>query len=202
MKLMVIGFPKSGTTTITRALEASGLRPAHWQDEGSRFVGALIYHAVLSGMDPFAHLKGYDAVTQSDVCMPGKGINYWPNLDFAILQAIRRAHPDCLFLLNYRRPEAIADSIAKWPGLQNRINNGDIPGLPPGYGNDRDHLIRWIENHFSACRAYFGADDRFLEIDIEQSDAPKLLGDKLGVEIVEWGDFKPSVSRPGWSHRG
>ena len=43
MKLLVIGFPKSGTTSITAALEASGLKPLHWRDRQGRFAGKLIY---------------------------------------------------------------------------------------------------------------------------------------------------------------
>jgi hypothetical protein len=191
MKLMVIGFPKSGTTSITEAMNASGLRAAHWQDDQSRYVGALIYDAVFKGLDPFAHLSGYEAVTQADVCLPAIGINYWPNLDFAILRAIRRAHPDCLFVLNYRRPEAICESIVNWPGMQKRFVVSNIPGLPRGIGGKREHLRTWIENHFDACRTYFANDERFIEIDIEREDAPERLGNALGLPVVGWGDHKP-----------
>lgn len=196
MKLMVIGFPKSGTTSITRALEASGLKAAHWRDRENRAVGALIYRAVLNGMDPFALLEGYDAVTQADVCIPARGINFWPNLDFSILRAVRRAHPDCLLLLNYRRPEAICDSFQKWRNMQKRLTVSQIPGLPKGFGGDRGHLVRWVENHFDACRSFFADDPRFLEIDIEKPDAPERLSKALGIEIVGWGDHKPDPKKP------
>ena len=206
MKLMVIGFPKSGTTTIARALEASGVKAAHWRDRpgpAGRFVGALIYDAVYNGPDPFAHLAGFEAIAQSDVCWPYKGVNFWPNLDFAILRAIRRTHPECLFLLNYRDPEAICDSICKWRDMQERLELSEIPGLPRGYGGERHHLITWIENHFDACRNYFADDGRFLEIDIASPDAPRLLGDGLGILVSEWGVFKPSEKRQeGWSRNG
>lgn len=191
MKLMVIGFPKSGTTSITAALKASGFRPAHWHDSNGRFVGALIYKAVFEGRDPFHYLDGFDAVTQADVCLPKKKINYWPNLDFAVLRAIRRAHPECLFVLNYRRPQAIAESIGKWVNLQTRIKDCDIPGLPSGIGGTSEQLVIWIENHFDACRSLFANDPQFLEIDIESQDAPEILGKALGVEISGWGDVKP-----------
>ena len=191
MKLMVIGFPKSGTTSITRSLEASGLRAAHWLDDKNRFVGELIYHAVLNGKDPFAHLKQYDAITQADACIPKEGVNFWPNLDFAILRAIRRAHPSCLFVLNYRRPEAICESFNHWRGMQKRLQVADIPGLPAKSGGTREQLIRWIENHYDACRSYFADDERFIEIDIESPDAPERLGEALGITIKGWGDHKP-----------
>jgi hypothetical protein len=196
MKLMVIGFPKSGTTTITHALEASGLKSAHWHGESRRFVGALIYGAIFSGLDPFAHLSAYEAITQADVCLPSRRLSLWPNLDFAVLNVIRRAHPECLFLLNYRRPEAICESIEKWEGMQARFRVSNIPGLPRGLGGKREHLMHWIENHFDACRTYFGKDERFLEIDIESPDAPDRLGQALGIKVVGWGDFKPDPPPP------
>lgn len=191
MKLMVIGFPKSGTTSITTALDASGVRSAHWLTDNKRFVGALIYKAVLNGQDPFAELGEYEAITQADACVPHLNVNVWPNLDFSILRAIRRAHPECLFVLNFRRPEAICTSIEKWPYMQKRFEISDIPGLPRGIGGKREHLMVWIENHFDACRTYFARDERFLEIDIEKPDAPDLLGNALGITISDWGDIKP-----------
>lgn len=199
MKLMVIGFPKSGTTTITHALQSSGLKPVHWRMiDGERyFVGSAIYAAVYQGLDPFALLPGYDAVTQADVCIPKFNINRWPNLDFAILRAIRRAHPECLFLLNYRRPEAISESICKWVDLHDRLTVSEIPGLPAGLGGKREHLITWIENHFDACRHYFANDDHFAEIDIESAEAPELLGKALGMPITGWGVHKPVEPPPG-----
>ena len=195
MKLMVIGFPKSGTTTLTTVLEANGIRAAHWQDEDGRFIGALIYSAVYSGRDPFAFLEGFDAVTQADVCLPRRKINFWPNLDFAILRAIRRAHPECLFVLNYRDPEAIVDSIEKWVGMKERFAPAEIPGLPRGIGMERQHLTTWITNHFDACRAYFANDPYFLEIDISSDDAPQRLGDALGMTLTGWGKFSPSYRK-------
>jgi Sulfotransferase domain len=187
----VIGFPKSGTTSITRALESSGLKCAHWQNGSRHFVGALIYSAMMAGEDPFARLQGYDAITQADVCLPAMNLNFWPNLDFAVLNAVRRAHPQCLFLLNYRRPEAICASIEKWKGMHRRFQVSDIPGLPRPFGAEREHLMHWIENHFHACRTYFADDERFLEIDIERADAPDLMSRALGIPITGWGDFKP-----------
>jgi len=193
MKLMVIGFPKSGTTSLTEALAASGFLSAHWRTHTGQFVGALIYEAIYRGLKPFALLEPYDAITQADVCLPSLQLNFWPNLDFAVLSAIRRTHPDCLLLLNYRRPDAIADGIMKWDDLQQRIAASDVPGLPRGVGGKRDELITWVENHFDACRRLFAGDDRFVEIDIEAADAPLRLGEALGVKIQDWGNHKATT---------
>ncbi len=192
MRLFVVGFPKSGTSTITAALEASGMKPVHWGDSQGRFVGQLIYEDALAGRDPLARLGDYDSVTQADVCVPAHGINYWPNLDFAILRAIRAHHPECLFLLNYRDPAKVCSSIDRWPTLRERIVRCTIPGLPRGMGKTDEEMISWIENHFAACRVFFANDPKFLEIDIEAEDAPKILGDALGITIADWGIIEPN----------
>lgn len=195
MKLFAIGFPKSGTTTLTVALRDSGLKAVHWRDDDRIFVGAKIYRGMLLGSGPFANLARYDAITQADVCIPTSQINYWPNLDFTVLRAIRRAHPTCLLLLNYRRPEAICDSMMRWPEMHERIVAAEIPGLPRGAGQSKQQLMRWVENHFDACRHFFANDPHFAEIDIESPDAPVKLGEALGMTITGWGHYKPSQTR-------
>lgn len=195
MKLFVVGFPKSGTTTITHALEASGMKPAHWSDSTGEFIGKIIYSNVLGGKDPFDGLDDYDSVTQADVCLPAHKINYWPNLDFAILGRIRAAYPDCLMLLNTRDPAKVCASIDRWPSLRQRIVRAAIPGLPSKFGREDGEIVQWIENHFAACRRFFAGDPRFLELDIEQADAPERLGAALGIEIKDWGIIEPNAPK-------
>lgn len=192
MKLFLVGFPKSGTSTIHEALQCSGLRSAHWKcAEG--FVGEIIYDNFYRGRPPFASLEAYDAITQADVCLPEEGINLWPNLDFSILAWIRQAHPDCLFLLNWRDPASVASSISRWGDLQNRLAACDIPGLPRGYGIRTTHLIRWIEGHYEAVRVLF-KDSNFLELDIAAPDAAEKLSGALGVPLAWWG--RANVNSP------
>lgn len=185
MKLFLIGFPKSGTSTIHTALERSGYRSAHWRCERG-FIGQIIYENYLGGRDPLDTLDAFDALTQADVCLPALGVNYWPNLDFNILAAIMKTCPDCLFVLNWRDPALTASSIARWGDLKQRLTISDVPGLPRGFGSDVSHLIRWIEGHHHATRVFF-KDANFLELDIAAPDAADRLGNALGTPLAWWG---------------
>ncbi|GHC30442.1 tetratricopeptide repeat protein [Aidingimonas halophila] len=184
-KVFVVGFPKSGTSTLQKALEESGYRSAHWKvKEG--YVGELMYLGLESHDDPWYYLSHYDAITQGDVCIPSQGLNFWPQLDISVIEKIRQHHPDCLFILNYRDPDKTVASIMRWGDLGARIESSDIPGLPVGNG-DQDELKRWIENHFKSVRALFEGSGNFLEIDIESDNARRDLGKFIGISIGWWG---------------
>ena len=184
--IVVVGFPKTGTTTVHRALGSAGLISAHWRVDGQP-VGKLIYDGWFRHGDPLALFDGVDAVTQMDFCMPAQGVNLWPNLDIALLLTIRRLHPDCRFILNYRPPQATENSFGRWNTLVERITESDIPGLPRGRGGRPGEIARWIETHLDAMRQIFAGDPNFLELDITAADAAERLGTFLGHQIHWWG---------------
>jgi hypothetical protein len=195
VRAIVVGFPKAGTTTLQEALTASGLRCAHWLHDGKP-VGQLVYDGWFDRGDPFALLQDLDVLTQMDICVPAWNANYWPNLDIALLLAIRRLHPDCLFILNARPPAHIAESIMRWPGMPERFNNVAMPGLPRGRGSRKKDVRKWAAAHYAAIRHVFAADPAFLDLDIAAADAPRRLGDALGVEIRWWGRANASSGPP------
>ncbi len=95
-----------------------------------------------------------------------KGVNYWPNLDLALLLTIRRYHPDCCFILNTRDLDEHVASINGWGDLRRSLIDADIIGLPAGLGKREKHLRNWIENHYRACREIFANDKKFIELPI------------------------------------
>lgn len=193
MEVFLLGFPKSGTSTFHRALNLSGFNSVHWQTRNNKrsdeFVGKLIYESYFSGEDPLKKVInfGYDCVTQSDVCIPNKKINFWPILDYGLLLCIAKYHPECKFIYNYRVPKKIINSINNWGDLRKRITLSDISGLPTGYGNKDSDLLLWINNHYLCCRKLFKNYNNFLVIDIESEDAQLQLSDFLNVKIKWWG---------------
>lgn len=182
--LVIVGFPKSGTTTIHEALKRAGLKCVHWK-RGEAPVGELVYRGWFETGDPFAFLSVCDALTQMDYCVPPR--NYWPNLDIALLLAMRRTHPGTKFVLNYRDPQATAASMGRWGDLQGRMTRCAIPGLPRGVGTRQEDLVRWIDAHIRAIREVFAGSDDFLELDIASETARDDLGRFIGRELPWWG---------------
>lgn len=184
MNLVNLGLPKSGTTTLHTALARSGLRSAHWKVK-HRIVGRNLYHHHLAGRDPLTDLAEYDVITQADFISEHR--SYWPQMDAALVHAIASHHPECRFLLLTRPVAKIADSIMRWRDLSDRLEALGAPGLPPGHAGEIDALTTWIDGHFRNVRRWFKDDPRFLELDIEDPEAPNRLGQFLRVEIAWWG---------------
>lgn len=191
-KIILIGFPKSGTSTFQKAFSESGIKSAHLKIENN-YIGQLMYEGFEKHNDPLYYTNEFVALTQIDVCLPYENINFWPQLNNQILTRIRDLHRNCLFILNYRDPEKIVSSIKAWGTLQERLTNSQIQNLPKGIGNDAS-LKTWISNHFNSMRELFSGDKNFLEIDIESPNAPNILATKLGIDIKWWGVANKNIS--------
>lgn len=193
-KVFNLGLPKSGTTTLSKALQHAGYRVADWRIRRRGYVGALMYVNYFRNLDPLGKMPEFDAFSQVDIIRNGH--NLWPQMDYAMLMAIREYHPTIKFLLSYRDPEALSDSMMRWSNLgKRRLKIHDIPGLPVGYGKDHPHRVRWIEGHYSFVRKIFEGDPNFLEYDMTDPEAPKKIGDFLGYDLPWWGQENANVAK-------
>ncbi|MCE8554253.1 sulfotransferase family protein [Ruegeria pomeroyi] len=195
LRVVNLGLPKSGTTTLGVALRASGLTVADWKIRrhqstnpavARHFVGDLMYRGYFETGDPLHLLGEFDAMTEINVV--GGDLNRWPQTDWGLLSAIIDHHPDVKFILSHREPEAHADSMIRWTNLgRKRLRIFDVPGLPGKYGSAPADIVRWIDGHSRFCRRIFAGDPRFLEYDILDPEAPTKIGAFLGLPIQWWG---------------
>jgi hypothetical protein len=200
LKVVNLGLPKSGTTTLGQALKAAGLKVADWRirpRQGgpvNEFVGDLMYRGYFQSGDPLALMPGFDAFTEIEIVR--NGLNLWPQTDWGLLSAIRARHPGARFLLTHRDPAQLSDSMQRWSNMgRQRIPQAAIPGLPAGYGERHDQRIRWIEGHFNFCRQVFAGSDDFMEYEITDPEAPKKIGAFLGLTLPWWGVANAGASR-------
>ncbi len=192
VSIFIVGFPKSGTSTLHMAFARAGLSSAHWRTPSGAFLGEVIYEDFNAGRDPLRRLRQYDCIAQPDVCRPelsknGVRRNYWPQLDFEVLQAIEDVHPDMRFLLNRRDVPALIRSITKWGTLRRRVTYMEIPGLPPGIGRTDEELEAWITGHYAAAEDHFGGNPNYLGFDIADPATHRRLEDFLDIKLPWWG---------------
>ena len=175
MRLFNLGFPKSGTSSLTDLLDASNILSSHWEvnkkESGDakkkKFVGNAIYSNYFNNKKVFEGFKDTQAITQPDVCLPQQGLNYWPQFDPNILHCIRRDYPECKLILLKRNPKKIINSIKKWNDMYFRFVVSEIPGLPSWKGLEDDEILLWIINHFNSIEERYKNDNLFLTIDLE-----------------------------------
>ncbi len=193
LKVINLGLPKSGTTTLGKALGEAGLRVADWRvrrgDKNATafgFVGNLMYHGYFNTGDPLSMMPNFDAFPEINIVR--NGLNLWPQTDWGLLSAIRKHHPGVKFTLTYRDPAKLSDSMMRWSNLgRTRLPTNAIPGLPIGYGDSDEQRQIWITGHYNFCRQVFANADDFLEYDIEDPAAPKELSNFLGIDMPWWG---------------
>lgn len=195
MIVINLGLPKSGTTTLARALREAGLKVADYRIRKrdtdnkalrGRFVGGRMYAGYFTSGDPLADLDEFDAFTE--ISMLRKGMSFWPQTDFGVIQAIRARHPGVMFLASARNPEDHAMSLLRWSDLgSHRLPRLNVPGLPRGFGETRHERTRWIEAHHAFLRHLFAGADNFLEYDVADPQARERIAGFLGRDLPWWG---------------
>lgn len=196
VKLVNLGLPKTGTTTLHQALTRAGWRVADHKVRrvhdrtpgiGGTYIGRQLYNGYFQTGDPFSNLDGlYDALTEISVLNPAASL--WPQCDYAMIKAMRLERPDTLFVATWRPSAETSDSMRRWGNLgTDRLPAGPIPGLPEGYGATDAERIRWIDGHYDMLRDLFGDDPRYMELPVGAADARERLAAHVKIDLPWWG---------------
>ena len=195
LRVVNLGLPKTGTTTFSRALKTAGLKTAdhrirRYQTENANLHGAFVadvmYRGYFNTGDPAAEFTDFGAISEMSVLRVGRSL--WPQMDFAIIDALRRLHPDLRFVATKRPVWDISQSMLGWSNLgTDRLPHSAIPGLPPGYGETSKQRETWITAHYAHLTALLDGDQRYLELDVTREDAAEVLGAHVGMDIPWWG---------------
>lgn len=207
-KIVVLGMPKCGTTSLHESFKRAGFRSVHWAldagqeikkdtrlrlyGEGAdeRLLGRLITKAVQRGLSPFALLPGeVDALAEMNGChwtskQKDAVQAYFPQMQY--LREICDAYPDAHFILNSRNLQDWVKSVDKHNDMRERLIQADLPGLPKGIGERDEDLIEWVSRHHERVAAQF-MHRRLLKFNIDVHGAAELsafLGRRM-----EWPHF-------------
>lgn len=203
LQVVNLGLPKSGTTTLAKALRLAGyavadhrLRGRNTDDRAQKgmLVADLLYRGYFETGDPATHLPGINAVSEMSVLRGAKSL--WPQMDFALLLAIRKFHPEVRFLASRRDAFELSQSMLAWSDLGlKRLPDSVIPGLPQGYGDTTKQRMHWVEGHYAALVRFFADDPNFLEFDIADPDARSKISAFLGRDLPWWGHLNANPIR-------
>lgn len=190
-----LGLPKTGTTTLARALRRGGLktadhriRPRQTEDTSlhNAFVADLLYKGYFETGDPAHYLSDFAALSEISLLREGRSV--WPQMDLALLRALRAHHPGLRFVASSRDAFALSQSMLAWSDLGTaRLPQASVPGLPTGYGETTKERMQWIEGHYATLREVFKGDAHFLEYDVADETARQQLSEFLGLKLPWWG---------------
>lgn len=203
LKVINLGLPKSGTTTLARALRLAGLKVIDHRvrnkqtdnrDLHGAYVADLLYRGFFETGNPAALLDGFQAVSETSLLRKGRSI--WPQTDAALIRALKRENPGLKFLASRRDSFAMSQSMLAWSDLGlARLPAHDVPGLPSGFGTTSRERMLWIDGHYVTLQQMFENSDDFLEYDVADPEAPKQIGAFLGLDLPWWGKANANPER-------
>ena len=195
LRVINLGLPKTGTTTLAHALRLTGMTVADYRIRRRQtkdttlhgaFVAQRLYDGYFHAGDPLTGMDAFDAFTEISTLREGHCL--WPQTDWGLISAIRAHHPGTLFLASWRDPQALSDSMLRWSDLgTERLPRNNVPGLPVGYGATTAERVRWITAHYDHLDALFRDDPAFLRYDIADPTAPQRIGAHIGRHLRWWG---------------
>jgi hypothetical protein len=195
LRVVNLGLPKTGTTSLARALKMAGFRVADHRIRPRQtevgmlkdaFVADILYQGYFQSGDPAEFFADFTALTELSCLRKGKSL--WPQMDYAIIDAIRRNNPDVRFLASRRDSWDVSQSMLAWSDLgTDRLHAADIPGLPEGYGETSRERVQWIDAHYAHLNAIFAGDPAYLEYDVTEPGSHAAVAAHLEVDLPWWG---------------
>jgi hypothetical protein len=209
LRVINLGLPKTGTTSLARALRLAGLKVADRKLRGrnspdpalkGQFVADLLYRGYFRTGDPGLLFRDCDAI--SEMSLLRQDVSIWPQMDFALLMALKAHHPHVKFLASWRDPFELSQSMLAWSDLGgSRLPQAAVPGLPRGYGQTSKERIQWIEGHYAALTRFFRDDPDFLVYDVADPAARSRISGFLDLCLPWWGRLNANPIRDGANSR-
>ena len=178
--VFVIGFNKTGTTSLHELFQRNGFPAIHWDH------GRLARRMALNCLNDRRILDGYDRRYRvfSDMVTQTRSLRLEANAWFRILD---RDYPGSFFLHNTRPLEdwirsRSAKTFKRYGGCTNLELEMQILNTP-----DPQHVIAaWTRErnaHEAAVRGYFAGCEHFLDIDISDPELPTKVAEWLGMKL-------------------
>lgn len=169
--ILLIGFPKSGTSSFQSLFNKMGYKSIHWKyDKSDKYIGSVIKANKKNNVPLLTGFLNYDCITQMDVCI-SKEHCYWPQIvDY---KQLYYENKDSVFILNKRNPKKILLSFKRWGRYDQRLYKYN-----PELINDKtdEGFIHFVETHYAEVEYFFSQqpDAKFIAYDIENDNIDKL----------------------------
>ena len=167
--IILIGFPKSGTSSFHKLFLDLGYKSYHWTKDGE-YIGTMIKNNKINNKPLLCDFLDTDVITEMNVSVDENNA-YWPQVtDY---EKLYNENPSSIFILNKRDPEKILSSFKKW----GRIYQNVLENLPELLPDDSDQtFIDFVIKHYTNIETFFlqQPNSKFITFDIENDNLEKL----------------------------
>lgn len=179
--IILLGLPKSGTSSFQNLFERLGYKSYHWKKE-HQYIGSLINNNKRNGKLLLSGFSHSDCITQMDVCIDNTH-NYWPQItDY---KQIVDETPNSIFILNKRDPSRLLNSFKRWNNLDHRLfaYNPDLISDKTDNG-----FVKFVENFYEEIETFFSTkpDVKFISYNIDNDNIKKL---ETHIDIKDISEF-------------
>lgn len=189
--IILLGLPKSGTTSFDYLFKMLGYKTYHWQKD-DMYIGTIIKNNKEQGRPLLSGFEPDCCITQMDVCM-SKEECYWPQI--VHYRQIYEENPDAVFILNKRDPGKILRSFKRWRKYQKRLFRFN-PELVSRKTDDG--FLKFVADHYANIETFFRdrPEAKFIMYDIENDRIDKLS------QYINIGDMVEFPQKNIWNDRG
>ena len=199
---LVLGLPKSGTSSIRSFFSCGGHNVSHWtcgRQPGLLFGSRAVFCAdcvrenlrrrqpALDGCGGFDVYSQLDHIHPPDAC-------FFPQV--SALEALSQDYSSATLILNVRPVNRWLRSIKSWyrhGSMAERMASCDLPGLMSGSDGD---LKAWYVQHIRRVRRFAAARPchRLVEVHIENKSAASIMHNAFpSISASCWGHFNSNV---------
>ena len=180
--ILLLGLPKSGTTSFNKLFEKLGYEAYHWKINNGQYIGKIIQNNKKNNLPLLNGFSNAACITQMDVCISNEYC-YWPQIvDY---EQLYFQNKDAIFILNTRDPVNILQSFKKWLGFYKRIHLYNPELIKK---NTNEGFIDFVNSHYNRIRQFFLSipEAKFIEYHIKNDKIDKLAQfiDLKGIKIL------------------
>jgi hypothetical protein len=167
--ILLIGFPKSGTSSFQVLFQNCGYKTFHWMYY-EKYIGTIIKDNK-NNKKPLLHgLEHVDCITQMDVCMSANDC-YWPQItDY---KQLYHENKNAIFILNKREPNDLLRSFKQYNSLDKRLYT-----FNPELVEDKTDIgfVNFVNNHYKNVECFFSSvpNAKFVVYDLYNDNIDKL----------------------------
>ncbi len=189
--VFLVGFNKSGTTSLHRFFVENGFPSVHWDH------GRLALKMLANCVSDRPILEGYDRKYRvfSDMIVESRGLRFEGN---SLFRSLDRDYPGSFFIYNTRDMEAWLRSRATFRIKRYDCSMLELEMRQRGIA-DADAVIdgwrREREQFESEIRSHFVGRSHFMELDIASADVAGQISAFLDMKLdaSHWAHYKKSA---------